>query len=265
MLELVYHKGKIHLPESFHECSGKQFIKLSELLFDGGEKIKCEVKALKILSNLSSVRFALMKAEVISRAIEHVKWVFEEKQITKQLIPKYKGYYGPASDFDNLRMKEFHMTEMLYRELVSGKDDGEALDQLVAVLYRLPKKWYKKKLDPDGDIRIKFNHNEIPFYAKKISRWPLNVKQAIFLWYDGCRQQLIDQNPMVFKEPSLSSFESRFDTGLYGVIRSLAGEKLGPVEKIENMYVHTAMLEIGLIKEEEKFIDQKTKAPNGNL
>jgi hypothetical protein len=270
MKQLIYHrkflwwylKRKLILPSSLEQLSAKQFIEVAAILFTGGDELKCQVKVLKILSGISSFRFVLLKPEVINRAIEHLNWVFQETNVTKQLIPCYKGYHGPISGFDNLRMKEFHMSEMFYRELVSENPDNanESLNNLVAVLYRLPKKGYDKKRDPDGDIRIDFNHNELPFYSKKIDKWPLKVKQAIFLWYDGCRQELIDNNPMVFKEPSVSDFESQFDTGLYGVMRSLAGDKLGPVEKIESMYVHTAMLEIGMIKEEEKFIEQKMKA-----
>lgn len=262
MIELIYHKGKMVLPENFEELSGKQFIKIAPLLATSGEEVSHQVKALKILCGKSFAKWFFLKSHVINNALPFVQWVFEERHVTKQLIPNYRGYHGPASAFDNLRMKEFHLSEMFYKECVNteGEDQVHALNKMVAVLYRLPKKDYDTKRDPDGDIRIIFNHNEVEYYAKKIAKWPTDVKQAIFIWYDGCRQELIDNNPMVFKEPSLNSFESQFDTGLYGVMRSLAGEKLGPIEKIEEMYVHTAMLEIGLIKEEEKFFEEKMKS-----
>jgi hypothetical protein len=263
MIELIYHKGRMKLPESFDELSGKQFIGISNLLFTGGEKLKCQVKALKILCGLPSLKFVLLKAAVIDRAIEYVDWVFDEKKvISKQLITVYRGYRGPTSEFDNLRMKEFHMSERFYKEIVNGEnEDIEAsLNNLVAVLYRPGKLFYNKKKDKDGDIRIDFNHNKLPYYSKKVARWPMKVKQAIFLWYGGCRQQLEDNNPLVFKSPS-GDFESQFDTGMYGVMRNLAGDKLGTVEKIEEMYVVEAMVEIGLIKEEEEYFESKMKKP----
>jgi hypothetical protein len=196
--------------------------------------------------------------------IEHIDWVFDEKKvITKQLIPSYKGYHGPTSEFDNLRMKEFHMSERYYKEIVNEEnEDVEAsLNNLVAVLYRPGKRFYNKKKDKDGDIRIDFNHNKLPYYSKKIARWPVKVKQAIFLWYGGCRQQLEDNNQLVFKTPSAIDFESQFDTGMYGVMRNLAGDKLGTVKEIEEMYVVEAMVEIGLIKEEEQYFESKMKNP----
>jgi hypothetical protein len=264
MIELIYHKGRMQLPESFEDLSGKQFIGISKLLFTGGDVLRCKVQALKILCGLSPFKFAFLKAEVISRAIEYVDWVFDEKKIiTKQLIPSYKGYHGPISNFDNLRMKEFHMSELYYREMVSQENPAPdaSLNNLVAVLYRPAKWFYNKKRDKDGDIRMAFNENEIAYRARKISRWPEKVKQAIFLWYGGCRQKLEEDNEAAFRDDSGSSFESQFDTGMYGVMRSLAGDKLGSVEKIEEMYVHTCMLEIGLIKEEEKYFEEKMKRP----
>lgn len=251
------------LPEKFEELTGKQFIELAPMLYSGGEEVECNVKALKILSGISSFRWAMLKPDVINKCIEFVGWIFNDAKITKQLLPCYKGYHGPTSSFDNLRMKEFHLSEIYYKQLVRTENEAEAIEHinnLVAVLYRLPRINYDVKRDPDGDIRVDFNHNEIPFHSSRIARWPLKVKQAIFLWYASCRQELEDNNPMVFKEDSKNSFASQFDTGLYGMMRNLAGEKLGSVEKIENMYVLQAMLEIGLIKEEEIYFEEQMKA-----
>lgn len=252
------------MPQRFEELTAKQFIALAPLLSKGGDELECHVKAFRILSCVSAFRWVLLKPAVIADALQYVKWIFEETEMVKQLIPEYRGYHGPTSSFDNLRMKEFHLSELYYKEMMrlmaEGSSSDEELNNLVAVLYRLPKKNYDRRRDPDGDIRVEFNHNEIPFHSKIISKWPHNTKQAIFLWYAACRKELEDNNPMVFKEHSKNSFESIFDTGIYGMMRNLAGEKLGSVEKIENMYVLQAMLEIGLIKEEEKHFEQQLKA-----
>lgn len=260
MLTLHYHKTKINLPESFNELSGKQFIQVSELLYNGGEPLKCHVIAFRILGHINRIRLRLMNPDLVARALEHVSWVFDHEQriqMTNQLIPEYKGMYGPISDFDNLKMGEFHFSELYYKDLVYENNE-KAIDSLVAVLYRKPKIKYDRKKNPDGDIRIEFNSNEVPYNAKRVSRWPAAVKQAIFLWYDSCRQKLVQDNSLVFKEPS-NGFESQFETGLYGMMRSLAGDKLGAISDIEQMYVHTALLELGLIKEEEAYIEEQIK------
>jgi hypothetical protein len=249
---------KCRIAESFDELTPEQFIKVASFVFSGGDELMLQVRALKILSGFGLITWLLLKPESIKRSLVYVSWLFEPPKFTKQLLPKYKGYYGPTSEFDNLRMKEFHFSEMFYSDVIASVPD--ALDKLVSVLYRIPKKRYDKKRDPDGDIRTPFNHNELDFHAKKMATWPEAVKQAVFLWYDSCRQELIRNNDWVFKKPSTSDFKSEFDTGLYGTMRSLAGEKLGSIEKIESMYVHTAMLEIGLIREEQTYYEEKIKA-----
>jgi hypothetical protein len=262
MTTIFYHKRKcIQIPDNYDELSAKQFTRLASILFSSVDDIQARVRVLFILSGMNVFRFRLLKAEIIDRCLPFVEWVFEPRNITTQILPCYKGYHGPASEFENMKMKEFHLSELYYRQFLdSAFEDIEILNNLVAVLYRTAKKDYDTRRNPDGDIRVEFNHNEVPFHAKKISRWPAAVKQAIFLWYDGCRQQLIDDNPMVFKEPAKHGFESQFDTGLYGMMRNLAGEKLGSIDHVENMYVQTAMLELGLIKEEEKYIDEQLKS-----
>jgi len=245
------------MADCYEELSEKQFIQLAELKFNGGDQLTCEVKAFRILTGMSRFRFKIADSEMITRSLPHLQWVFDDKATSKQLLPVFNGYHGPVSEFDNLKMKEFHFSEQYYKDLVYEEKD-EAIDKLIAVLYRQGKPGYDTDRDPDGDIRMAFNANLIAYNANKIAKWPDSIKHAIFLWYYNCRQELIDNNPMVFKEPS-NGFESQFETGLYGMIRNLAGDKLGSVAAIEEMYVHTAMLELGILREEEKYFDEQSK------
>lgn len=256
MITLRYGRNKaLVMPQSFEEVTPRQAIKLAPLMFEGGDEDKCKAAAVKILAGLGVFGFRMLATEVLIKAMPFTDWLFEHKPFTCQWLPEYKGYHGPAADFDNLRMKEFHLSEIYYRNLVSDGPDDESINNLVAVLYRPAKKGYDKQRDPDGDIRVPFNHHELHYHARKIARWSDAVKHAIFLWYDGCRTALIDANPKVFKEQSKNSFESSFDTGLYGMMRNLAGDRLGDVDKVEAMEVHQAMLELGLMKEEEAYYE----------
>lgn len=247
------------VPEYADELTPTMFIGLAPLIYQGGDEVACKVKALRVVSGLGVYRWMRLSAEVINRCLPFIDWIFDPKsplKITRQLIKGYKGLYGPAAGFDNLRMSEFHFAEQHYKEMVEG--DDSAIDRLVATLYRKPKPGYNKKMDPDGDIRIAFNVNKVAYYANKIAKWPNKIKQAIFLWYDACRQELITNNPLVFKDRGID-YISQFDTGLYGMMRSLAGNKLGTITDIEQLYVQTAMLEIGLMIEEEKYIESELK------
>lgn len=258
MITVHFEKKRLRLPESFKELTAKQFIEIAAIIYQGGEALNCDVLALRTLAGLSRFSFRVMNTEFVDRCLPYIKWIYEEeKRTTDQLIPKYKGYYGPSGGFDNLKMKEFHFSEMYYRQLVQEKDEL-ALDLLVATLYREPKVNYDLVKNPDGDQRRPFNDNELEYQAALISAWPQPAKQAIFIWYDTCRNDLIKNNKLAFENEG-GDFESQFDTGIYGMIRSLAGDKLGTVQLVEEMYVHTAMLEIGLMKEQEKHIEEKTK------
>jgi hypothetical protein len=261
MISLQFKNKTIQLPESFSELSGKQFIGIADLVFSGGDFLKCQVHAIRILGNIPRWRFLLINTEFIDRCREYTNWVFDPDKLqamTDQLIPIYKRLYGPISGFDNMVMTEFHFSEMAYRRLVV-ENVPEALEELISILYRPAKYPYNKVVNQEGDVRIPFNKNETNIMIRKIARWPEVVKHAIFIWYDNCRQALINNNPLVFDDPN-SDFVSQFDTGLYGMMRSLAGDKLGTIDKIENMYVHTALLEIGLIREEEAYIEDKFKS-----
>lgn len=271
-MKRLYYKPKRYLevPESYAEITRHHLVRLAPLLFRGGEEVACQVQALRILTGSSWLRFRLMSADAIRRALPFVEWVFDGNKATRQLLPYFRGRYGPAAEFENLRMHEWHAAERYYRLVIDGRD--EHLANLVATLYRPGRRrWinphtgrrerYPIQADPSGDRREPFNHNLVERQGDRIrSWWPLSVQQAVYLWYDACRQQLIDRNPLPF-EKSKDGFDSQFEIGAYGMIRALAGEKHGPVERVQEMHVLQAMLELGLIKEEEAYIESKYPKP----
>jgi hypothetical protein len=254
-MKTIHHfKGSFTIPEEYNELTKRQAKRLIKLLHAETDMDKAEIKALSILAN------CYLSKEVGDRCREFVQWVFTENGPTSQLLPYYrhflnKRYYGPAGEFDNIIMREFHLTELAYKQLVDG--DGSQLDMLVAILYRPAKPGYNFSLNPDGDPRQPLNHNLLPYHISRVKRWPLNIKRLIFTWYDACRQQVIDHNDDIFKEQNKDGFVSRFETGLYGMMRSLAGEKLGSVRDVEEMPLLQAILELNLIKEEERFYQQQ--------
>jgi len=155
-------------------------------------------------------------------------------------------------------MAEWNACERYYADLVKG-DDEHALNCFVAILYRLPKKDYDKRLNSAGDIRRPFNPHEIGYYAAKISRWPVAIKTAILLWFDGCREQ-IHALYDVFGKPSDTSTD---EPGMFEVIRALCGDKYGSFEQVEHLNVHVAMREIELSKQEAAELEKLYN--NGHL
>lgn len=248
MKRLYYHKKRpVVLPERWEELTATQYIHLAELLHSKLSDDAKVLHALRILLKKSVFTFMLMNKDMVARMCEHACWVFEVPVATKQLITSYKSFYGPANDFDNLTLAEFHACEMAYYQFTKTRDE-EHLTTLAAILFRKPKAGYDIKVNKDGDVREAYNANVCAYHEIVISDWKRAVKYAILMWYDACRQQLEKLYPLAFgKQKAATPY---FD-GLFGLIRSLSGDKYGTFEDVEGMYVHNAFMEIVASKREE--------------
>lgn len=257
MITLHYRKKTVDIAQEWSELTRDQYIKIAGLLHSGLSDDEKLVETFRILSDKGMLLFLLMDKEFIFRSLEHIKWVFEKQDVTVQLIPAYKGFHGPASEFDNLVGQEFHHTEMAYQEIIA--DDAQALDRLVAFMYRPMKKGYNLKINKDGDARVPFNYHECIYRAYEIQHWPLNVKQAVLMWYAGCRQLLVKCYPLAFNGKKK---ESNYSDGMFGTMRSIAeGGKYGDFEKVENMPIHTMFREIVECKKEEIEMEKQINKP----
>jgi hypothetical protein len=250
MVELLYNDKSYVIPENYNELTGDQLIKLAPLLKSTEpDALLLSLKVLQVLMNKSTAAFYFLSLDLRERALQYAQWVFEKNTLTKQILPSIDGYYGPKSNFDNLTLDEYHCAEIFYSEFLSSAD-AAALDKLVAVLYRKPKKDYDELRDPDGDIRMPFNEHEIDYWAHFISYWPSDTKEAVLLWYDGCRQHLIALYNTVFTPPK-DEAPAEDNRGMFGVMRQIAdGSKYGQFEQVKKLNIHTALLEMEeLIKE----------------
>lgn len=248
MIHIPYDNKDYYLPENFNELTKKQLLILASLLLEkkGNDH---RLKVLHIMLNISLYDFFRMPPDAKERMLPFIDFVFDENTLTTQLLPSYKGFCGPKSEFDNLTLGEFHYSESYYHSLAKG--DVAAADKLIAVLYRAPKENYDTLKDPDGDIRVAFNQHEIEYWSEKIKSWRPEVKTAIIMWYDGCRQHLVKIYDEVFSAPGAPD-PSEEETGMYGVIRNLSGEKFGTIRETEHALLHHALYEITLIMEDNR-------------
>jgi hypothetical protein len=101
-------------------------------------------------------RWLFISADELNDALYLTDFLIGENSLTTNHLLKYKGFAGPADDFENLLMSEFAYTEdyfLRWRALavlpLQGEPEGagagvELLNQLVAVLYRKIKRGYNK-------------------------------------------------------------------------------------------------------------------------
>lgn len=246
MVIFHYNKNKqVQCPTAWEECSTQQVLALIRLLHEGRTEDDVLLRAWYILSGVSKWHFAYLPIDVHHAAVAYCKWIFTNN-LTTQKLPSYKTWwgkrlYGPCSNFEDLLMVEFHYAEVAYKNFIDTKE-VKYLNELVAILYRLPNATHDFKKYPTADPRIPFSHLDIPHHMLQVQRWPLHVRQAVLYWYDANRQLLVDSYPTVYPEkPSMS--QNLYD-GLYGMMRALAGGKFGSFKEVEHMYVHHAHLEL---------------------
>lgn len=235
------------LPSEWNELSQKQLITLADIKHNEKDPVEQLIKALHVLSGMGTMKFLFLPKDVIVNASEHIKWVFEENTLTTQLIPEWSNFFGPDSHFDNLQMHEFNHAEMAYQELVIT-EQPEYLDRLVAILYRQGKPNYDHERNPDADHRIPFKYGDITWHMGIVARWPEKVKLAILLWYDGCRMELISAYPQIFKKSEAK--DQNLYEGLFNLMHSVAGEKYGTFDEVENSYVHKILMALNIMLDE---------------
>ena len=255
MIHLPVKSKSYYLPENFNELNKKQLIWLARLLSQEKNEYH-ELEVLNALLDVGLFEFFRISPEIKLNMLPLTQWVYEGNTLTEQLIPEYNGLFGPCREFDNLTLGEFHFSETYYRQLATG--DLTAVNSLVAVLYRKPRPFYNKSKDKYGDIRLPFNANLIAYYANKIASWPTSVKTAIVMWYDGCREKLVKTYNEVFAAPGGSDHNDN-DAGMYGVIRNLSGDRFGKISEVEQVFVHTAFMEIEKVMEDNRRMEAELK------
>jgi hypothetical protein len=260
MIEVYYHKKSYSIPESYNELSSDQLIQINKVLLTGEPKSLVRLKLLRVLLNMNLYSFFRLPADCKFRILfpdadtelfytkiddeieSSVDWIFNNNNLTDQVLPFYKTFCGPKKEFDNLKVCEFHVCEMAYYDYINTNDVVH-LNTLVATLYRPVKNGYDFLKDSEGDARIPFNPNELSYYTSVVSEWPLAVKLSILTFYDGCREFLKELYEEVFVtgESGESGNES---AGMYEIIRNLSGPRYGQFKDVEQMNIHDVMREI---------------------
>ncbi len=230
-------------PTSYNELSRRQLLRLTRILYSSMNIARANLVILKTLSGINAIRFMLASVIELADYFYLAEYFYVQNDLTKNLLPVYRGRYGPADDFDNLTGAEFTFTEMHYHQYIEGRDPRD-LDKLAGMLYRRPKAGYDKHTNPDGDVREPFNKNLVEHYGRQVKHWPLHIKQAILTWYTGCRLSLERNNPKIFggEGSELPQY------GMWSIMRSVAEKgNHGSFDKIEVMLIKEIMMELNEI------------------
>jgi hypothetical protein len=259
-----------HVPENWNELSKRQLLQVLELFYSSKyTNEQAQVKILKILTGMSWWAFFRAPVATCERSVLHpfkiatsfgvylftsramcygleeyiylTGFLVKENKLTKNVIPEYKDFHGPADECSNLRMSEFVFSEHYYMQWSENREDDKLLDNLVAVLYRPTKKKYNVRKNEDGDPRIAFNENLCEYFAEsEVSGWPRSVKLAIAQFYEACRIKLVEENEEIFGgggEPAKH--------GLISIMLAEAeSHAFGPWKEVEQLHVNLVMIHL---------------------
>lgn len=213
----------------------------NELFRQYGLILKAQDKAIK-QANLVAMRYWQARRDALNEAIysisETLRFTFEKITLTKQLLPRVKGFFAPSTGFGNVSFVEFANAETAYKSWANTSEDVY-LNRLIAVLYRPNLRFWRIRsfFSIDFDPRRPYTDAMAAAMLSKVARWPMDVKYSILAWFSGCYNYIIEKYPHVFREG-----EGEGDGfGWAGTITQLAGTKFGDVEATASENLHTIL------------------------
>lgn len=181
-----------------------------------------QLRVMKALTGIPWLAFNWISDEDKVFLAEKVSWAWKEATLTKQLFPKYKGLYGPETNFESITVGEFYWADKLFKLYLDTRKEN-FLNSFVEVLFR-------KKGEP-------FNNANLGQREKKIAKWKRPMKLSVLLWYQGCRDAFVKQNPDLFGGEG-----KPHPLGFYAVVSNLA-PKFGSIDDAMNMRLKKFALE----------------------
>lgn len=178
---------------------------------------------------------------------ETVNFLFDEVTLTNQLIQEIRingmRFLGPAPRFADISFIEFAKADARYHYYITSENEMY-LNQMVAILYRPPVKFYhmKRWLRDQVTERQKYSDDCIK-NADKLGTIPRNVKKAILLYWEGCYLHMVNTFPHVFTGDAGSDK----GYGFAGMITELAGDKFGTTDQTAEQNLFTILLYLEML------------------
>jgi len=187
-------------------------------------------------------------------------------KLFRQLIPEIKvsghTFYGPDSALTNILFKEYIRAETYFAEFLSKKNKADA-DRLIATLYRQQAKDYNPEdVNFTGDRREPINDFLIDNRAKVISKLDEVTRQAILMWYEGCKNFLSTKYARVFEEGEQKKGSAKQQDIFEGYMRLLATLSNNDATKTEdwlNINLHMVMLTMDNMRQQQEEMEKHLK------
>lgn len=268
----------LHLPK-WNELTRKQLLYICQLFIAGFDQNTFRLKAFlhltgvkalprKIVKDQEYWQFCKGKEEFwltsfeLTWFLKSVDYLTENCKLTVNLFPSFliglRRYWGPCKECRNLSWKEFIHAEGQFFAYNNSKPERKRfyLNMLCAVLYRPERDDYHPMApDYDGDRRQPFNDFIYPRRAKWFRWLPVVKRYAIYTFYVGCRNAIVEAHPLTFKSGGVSS-EAPVSP-VMGLIQLVTDLNQGDVTKNEQIYNSPAWDVLNLL---ERMIEKQKPA-----
>lgn len=179
--------------------------------------------------------------------------------ITIGRFPFRKKVYGPDDHLKDVIGVEYARAENAFLSFCSTREQ-KYLDDLVAVLYRPRKRFLGlKRLFSDSvdSARMRYTGQRYGRYSAGAFSLRLDVKYAVFLFFQGCRNELLDRYAHVF---TCEGGDGRESSGWAGIFRALTNESIIDIERVMELPIHTILFDLN---EKIKLNHQQKSESNG--
>lgn len=270
----------LHLPK-WNELTRRQLLYVCRLFQSGFDQNTFRLKAFLKLTGVKALpqkiekdqtywKFKKGKEEFwlteleLTWYLQFVNYLTDNCQLTVNLFPSFsiglRRFWGPSKECRNLSWKEFIHAEGHFFAYNHAKAVRKIyyLNMLCAVLYR-PQQSDYHPMSPDynGDRREQFNDFVYPKRAKRFMFLSLTKRYAVYTFYAGCRNAMVEAHPKVFKADAISSDAPT--SPVKGLIQLVSDLNLGDVTKNEQIFDTPAWDVLDLL---ERMLEKQPKPKN---
>ena len=168
-----------------------------------------------------------------------------QSRITVNPLPKIKTgsrkLIGPADLLENCSSIEFAKADTRCISFRNTNDE-KYLNELIAVLYRPRRRFRRLTRFFSGiyntDERVKYSDAHLE-NSRLIAKLPLEIRQAILLWFEGCCNVIASQYDAVFSGGEGSDDKK----GWAGVFQRIA-DKATEIESVMEVNIHTLLFDL---------------------
>lgn len=271
MNQIIIRGEVIQVPGKWHELSHSQFVHIAYILH---EVTNINYARLLLIITIVQPRRYLWlcwhllfrvnqkeRENLISEWLLLIEFLFDKApEIKINPIKKVRVWhkcrlstlYGPPDIGNKMTFMELIKADtyyLLYRQSYANLPKRiEALNKLVAVLYREKQKIYEPT-KWNGDFRHAYNDAIVDYYVPMVAKMPLAKKYAIVMWYDSIRRKRAARFPSVFPEGEGSG--SGKGGNWIDALRQMAGGALN-MEQMAGVDADVALYDLNKTLEESR-------------